>query len=377
MSKICCINNSAPLYRKSIFHKMDEVLGCYFVFGDKPVAESVKIVNFDVSELKHLRMTLVNRVVFKAPAYWQPGVMSLLREDFDEHILLGDVYCLSTWLFALVARFMPKKRVYFWTHGVYGDEGKIAMAIKKFFFSLADSVFLYGNRAKKILENAGFDGRKLHVIYNSLDYETQCEILKNTSFSDIYSKHFGNDAPVIIYIGRIQERKKISMLLELVAQLRDKYSQPTNLVLVGTGNDMDSLSERAKKLDISDRVWFYGASYDDEKNCELILNATVSVTPGDIGLTAIHSMTFGCPVVTHNKFEIQGSEFEAITPNITGDFYEFGDIDDLCRKTLKWIGKVRENRDAVSTACRNEIAAHWNPGVQIEIIKNVLYENRK
>ena len=138
MSKVCCIYNSAPLYRKSIFHKMDEELNCSFVFGDRPVTASVKIKEFDVSNLKHLRMTLVNRIVIKSPLYWQPGVLSMLREDFDSYIILGDIYCLSTWIFALFARFMRNKRVYFWTHGVYGDENKIASFIKKFFFNLCD-----------------------------------------------------------------------------------------------------------------------------------------------------------------------------------------------------------------------------------------------
>ena len=356
---------------------MDEELNCSFVFGDRPVTASVKIKEFDVSNLKHLRMTLVNRIVIKSPLYWQPGVLSMLREDFDSYIILGDIYCLSTWIFALFARFMRNKRVYFWTHGVYGDENKIASFIKKFFFNLCDSVFLYGNRAKQLLENAGFDGNRLHVIYNSLDYDRQCEILRSTPKSDIHLKHFGNNYPTIIYIGRIQERKHVSLLFDLVAKLHSTYSQPVNLVLVGTGNNMESLVNRATKLGIADSIWFYGASYDEEKNCELIRNADVCVTPGDIGLTAIHSMTYGCPVITHDKFEIQGPEFEAIIPDVTGDFYKYGDLNDLCVKTLKWIKKVRENREAITVACRNEIAAHWNPHKQIEIIKNVLYKEDK
>lgn len=55
-------------------------------------------------------------------------------------------------------------------------------------------------------------------------------------------------------------------------------------------------------------------------NAEFIYNADLCVSPGNVGLTAMHSLVFGCPVITHNCFEWQMPEFEAIQPGITGDF---------------------------------------------------------
>lgn len=71
---------------------------------------------------------------------------------------------------------------------------------------------------------------------------------------------------------------------------------------------------------VDKNVWFYGSCYDEQTNAELIYNADMCVAPGNVGLTAIHAMTFGCPVITHSDFKWQMPEFEAIHPGKTGDF---------------------------------------------------------
>lgn len=55
-------------------------------------------------------------------------------------------------------------------------------------------------------------------------------------------------------------------------------------------------------------------------NAELIYNADLCVAPGNIGLTAMHAMMFGCPCISHNDFSWQMPEFEAIVPYKTGNF---------------------------------------------------------
>ena len=43
---------------------------------------------------------------------------------------------------------------------------------------------------------------------------------------------------------------------------------------------------------------FQGAVFD-ESNSELIYHSDLCVSPGNVGLTAIHSLTYGVPVATH------------------------------------------------------------------------------
>ncbi len=74
-------------------------------------------------------------------------------------------------------------------------------------------------------------------------------------------------------------------------------------------------------------------------------NASVCVSPGNIGLTAIHALSFGCPIITHNNFAEQMPEFESIKPSKTGYFYQQGDIADLKDKIRKVISADESTRD--------------------------------
>lgn len=80
------------------------------------------------------------------------------------------------------------------------------------------------------------------------------------------------------------------------------------------------LQQQVKSYNLANNIWFYGACYDEIKNAALIYNADLCVSPGNVGLTAMHSMVFGTPVITHNDFKWQMPEFEAIEPGKTGDF---------------------------------------------------------
>ena len=100
--------------------------------------------------------------------------------------------------------------------------------------------------------------------------------------------------------------------------------------------------------------------------------ATLCVSPGNVGLTAVHALSFGCPVVTHNNLPWQGPEFECIKPGVTGDFFHQYDADDLARVVSKWLCRTDEERAETAAAAFAEIDARWNVDHQIEVFKEVL-----
>ena len=95
------------------------------------------------------------------------------------------------------------------------------------------------------------------------------------------------------------------------------------------------------------------------------------VVPGDVGLTAIHSMMFGTPVISHNYFPTQGPEFEAIIPDETGAFFEHENVDSLAEVIQKWFSE-HSNREEVRHNCYSEIDNNWTPDYQIKVLKEHL-----
>ena len=125
-------------------------------------------------------------------------------------------------------------------------------------------------------------------------------------------------------------------------------------------------------MELSEMVWFYGPSYDEKELSQLLFDADLCVSPGNIGLTAMHAMTYGCPCISHNNFKWQGPEFEAIQENVTGAFFERDNVDDLSKTIMQWLENHKKDRDEIRRSCYREIDEQWNPHNQLEIIKNMI-----
>lgn len=372
-NKLAGIFNFAPHYRLPIFQKLAKELDMDLYFGTRLLT--------DIKPLKYQHLTgfkaLLPTKYFRR-FYYNSGVFTLLhKRKYDKLIFTGEVKNLSAWLALFMKIFNPKLKVMLWMHGWYGNEKGLDKWVKLFMYRWADHLFLYGNYAKKRLQDEGISNSKMSVVYNSLDTEKQIELRATLQKDIIYEQHFKNDYPTIIYIGRIQKVKRIDWLIKLLAQL-EKNDVYANLILIGEGDLRKQLEEEAISSNVAKRVWFYGASYDETELAKLIFNATLCVSPGNVGLTAMHSLVYGCPVITHNNFQKQMPEFEAIEPNKTGDFYSEDDFFDFVVVITRWLekSKSKEFRDNVSKECLAVISEKYNTKSQIKVLKEVLGDRK-
>ena len=362
--RIVFFNRSSIHYRKNIYELLDRELKVCFFFGDSRPGD---IKPVDVSVLSHFKGYIHN--ISLGPFYWQRGVLKLLRSEYSVFLTPGDTYCLSTWLMLLLARTFNKK-IYLWTHGAYGNEVGLKRTLALLRVKLSTGLFLYGNYAKDILERWGASPQKLHVIYNSLSYDEQIPIRSQLTPSLLFENHFNNSWCNLVFIGRLTRVKKLDQTLKAVAILRDQNVN-VNITFIGDGAIRDSLESITKELSIEDRVWFYGACYDEKAIAEFLYNADVCVSPGNVGLTAMHAMTFGCPVISHNNFPMQMPEFEAIEEGKTGAFFIENDVEDLARAIKNWFDSAKD-RDVIRNNCYRVIDEKYNPHVQINVFKNAI-----
>lgn len=366
-TKVCLIYNFAQHYRTSIFRLIDQEYDCDFFFGDS----YLNVKKMDYSLLKG-KVTEGPTKHFGGWSY-RPGIQKLLWKDYDAYILLGESRSLSTWLFCIRAKlFHPKKKVYFWSHGWYGKESKVERIVKKWLFKLPNGgSFLYGNYSRDLMIKEGFNPAKLYVIHNSLAYDEQVAIRKQLTATPIYKEHFGNDYPNLMFVGRLTHIKKLDLVLRAMALLKDK-GQNYNMTFIGGGETQEELQKLASELGLGKNVWFYGPCYDEKELSGLIYNADLCVSPGNVGLTAMHTMVFGIPVLTHNDFPHQMPEFEAIHEGKTGAFFKIDDVESLADGISKWFAEKGDKREEVRRACMKEIDEYWTPQFQIEVLKKHL-----
>lgn len=364
-NKICCILNVAPHYNASIYKLMDDELNCDFYIGDK-IHLPIHLMNYN--ELNGFKGVLKYVPVF-GNFYWQSGSVGLIFKQYSVYVIIGEPFCLSTWLLLLLSKFF-NKNIILWTHGWYGNETRLKGFVKKVFYGFADQLFLYGNYAKGLMINEGFKPDKLTCVYNSMDYQTQLMVRNSLKISSVYNDFFKNDFPVIIFVGRLLKSKKIDFLIQAVAELNSTDLQ-INLVVVGDNVEGFNLSKIINDYKIQDKIWMYGPCFDENVLGDLFYNADICVSPGGIGLTAIHSLMYGTPVITHDNFGEQGPEFEAIDEGVSGAFFKEDNIEDMKSKIREWVkNHPRSNQTKIDKY--RVVDEKYNPYSQIKIIKSYI-----
>ena len=364
--EICCLFNLAALYREPIYKLMDEHLKCDF-YITKWKKAPFKEMNYD--SLNGYKGS-GKKIELLGGFYWQTNTIGLLFKPYRKYILTGEPYSVSTWVMLILAKIIGKK-TFLWSHGWYGRESYIKRVMKLLFFKLCTGGLLYGDYAKQLMIERGIKKEKLHCIYNSLDYDKQLQVRKTGVSTNVYSEHFQNNFPVLVYIGRIQKIKKVDMILDALINL-NKKEYPCNLIIIGADNEKICLDKKVEELNLKKQVWLYGPCYSENKLGELIHNASLCVSPGNVGLTAMHSLVYGTPVLTHDNFENQMPEFEAIKENVSGSFFIEDSIEDLSLKIELWTDKTAQERAVIRKACYKIIDEKYNPYFQLELIKKVL-----
>lgn len=364
--KITVVYNFAQRYRLGIFELIDKTFDVQWCFGNN----RTDIKEIDILRLKSVKQ-IKNIYIYKSLS-WQKGIVMDYLTSNNDFIILGDLFCISTWGILFLHNILKtKNKVYLWSHGWYGKESSLRYLLKKLYFSMSDKTFLYGNYAKKVARAHGYNHDNLVVIHNSLDYTFHLQIRNQLYDKHVLQSHFGNDYHCLIFIGRLTSTKRIDLLIHAVKKLHDK-SEMFNLTIVGDGEYANLLKEQVCSLGLSNHVWFYGECYDEELNAQLIYESDLCVSPGNVGLTAIHSMTFGTPVLTHNEPKWQMPEFESIKEGITGGFFQKDSIESLADSILDWFGSNNYDRETIRKQCMKTIDDEWNPNYQIKFFQDII-----
>ncbi|MBK7132480.1 MAG: glycosyltransferase [Bacteroidales bacterium] len=169
---------------------------------------------------------------------------------------------------------------------------------------------------------SGFNPNKVHTVYNSLDFNYHKKLFderNESELGEIKKKLFKSrsNLPIVLFIGRLTSEKKISYLLDSISLCKHRGND-FNCLIVGEGEELEYLKNHAKLQGILESVCFYGSSYEEKINAKLIMLSDCCVSPGNVGLTAIHSLSMGTPVITHDNMYNQGPEVEAIIQDKTG-----------------------------------------------------------
>jgi glycosyltransferase involved in cell wall biosynthesis len=305
------------------------------------------------------------------PFYWQQGLLGhILWHSYDAIVFTGNFAFLSTWVAVLVAKIKGQK-VVFHTHGWLEKEYGFKGWVRNCFYHLADSLLLYGETAREIGRANGFSGHELRVIYNSIDYDAQKKARSKVRLSELRQLKkdiFGNSQKTVIVVpSRVTAARRLDMLVRAVSMI--DLNQRPGLIVVGDGPLRSRLEQLAKELNVA--LFITGECYDENIIARYVMAASVCIIPGNAGLSVMHALGYGCPVITHNNSAEQMPEFEAIRPGFNGDLFKQNDIIDLLAKMRPWLSEGLPSK-IVRERCYKVIEEKYNPGTQAKLIFDAL-----
>lgn len=336
--KVLLQYNSLPHYRKAIFERLcADVSVDYRIVADtrsetahmRVVDNPEHILNFAPAKLFMLSLGRSLRL------FWQPGaVAEFLRYQPDAVIALANPYSITAWAL-LVLGWMHGCPVLLWGHGLLAPERGPKWWVRRRFYQLACGHLLYGDHARRLMTDSGFPAHRLFVVYNSLDTEEQTRIAQSIRPGEWeeFRERLGipRQAGLVIFTGRLEAVKRLDLLLHALAVLQ-RDGKEVHAVLIGHGSEHIRLEQLAVQLDISAKVHFPGAVYDERTLALAYKAADVCVIPSGAGLTVMHALGYGIPVILHDRFDEHFPEWEAVEDGKTGYFYRYGDVGDLARK---------------------------------------------
>jgi len=306
--------------------------------------------------------------------YIQPKALyHVFKDRPDLVIALGSPYSITAWMLLILCKIINVP-VLLWGHGLLGGESGVKWHIRKFFYKMASGQLLYGDYAKKLLTEKGVCSEDLFVVYNSLDYDNQLKIYKKLT---AHMKHeFRNglgvkkDARLLVFTGRLQPVKRLDMIINAVGLLCKK-DLDVHVAFIGDGQQKQFLEELSIKNNVRDKVHFLGASYDEDYLGLVLGSSDLCVIPSGAGLSIMHSLIFGTPVLIHDEVMHHFPEWEAVVENETGLYYKYNDIDDLASKieTALFPQPIKEN---IEEKCIEMISKKYNPHMQEKVFVNAV-----
>jgi glycosyltransferase involved in cell wall biosynthesis len=157
----------------------------------------------------------------------------------------------------------------------------------------ADAVTGVSTELKNIVDELA--GGRAHSFYipNGVDMPDDTAGIMPESCSAITGREF------MLTLGRLHHYKGLDVLLGAIKRLCERGFEVPYLVIAGDGKEMQNLQSKAKDLDISDKVIFAGAVFDENKhwllrNCKFFLQPSRAE---GMPLTVLEAMAYGKAVI--------------------------------------------------------------------------------
>lgn len=358
-----------PPYRLALFQSLSRSLlfDLCLAYGQAAPSSALESVSDPVG----VRVSPLTNLYFrgKESLVFQKGVSALLASRrYDTLIAEFNPRIVTNVLAAWQAKQLGMRLIW-WGHGIRPRSSGAAVRVYLALIRLADAFLFYNEEGAERMAALGVPRHKLFVAWNSVDTGEIERLRQDTPLGERLR---------ILSIGRLIPEKKTDLLMRGFAAALPSLPPNARLTIIGEGPERAKLEALAADFGLEDRVEFVGSLYEQEQLAPFFNAAWVSVSSGYVGLSAIHSLAYGLPMLVAED-EPHSPEIAAIEPGVNAAFFPSDDaaglaegLTGLAADPARWEAMSLEARrtvqrrfsiDAMSQAFEDAIRyAQGDPG---------------
>lgn len=218
---------------------------------------------------------------------WQPEV--LIVEANPRYLVTPQAI---RWMHA------RKRPVIGWGLGAPRTKG-IQEALRYRFLQSLDAIIAYSHTGAEQYRSTGCKCGKIFVAPNAVVAKPTLPAIKRPNM-------FAGGRPNLIYVGRLQKRKKLDLLLQACAKLPESFRP--RVTIIGDGPELENL--QALSAQVYEDVVFVGGKFGAELE-PYYKAADLFVLPGTGGLAVQQAMSYSLPVLVG---EADGTQAQLVRP---------------------------------------------------------------
>lgn len=242
------------------------------------------------------------------------------------------------------------------SHGgdLFAFQSSFSTNIKKWILNHSDAVTVVSEHMKNVCLSLIGEKDKIYICSMGVDLTQKFVPLKKVS----------RDERKIIFVGRLVEKKGVSILLEAIHQAI-KEIPDLKLLVIGDGPEREKLELLSNDLGLNNTVTFLGALKQDQLP-EMYSSASIAIMPSVIdsrndqeglGLVAIEAMGCECAVIASSLPAIS----DIIKNNKNGLLVKPGDSNELAGSIVKLIDD-KNMQESIASSGRQSVVEKfdWN-----------------
>ena len=319
--KIAIVTNVIPAYREDMYKRLIDYYGDNLhIYCQKLIpGENLKLAHSIFSKY----ITLIKFISLKKEKLsWQFIPIKEILEKYDVIFFYGNPRVISNVFWATIFKLFRKKIV-IWGQYHTASSNTFTKKLRLLWWRYFDYIFLYTDDEVKQFKKCYPSNKVVIGMNNGLNLEEIDAAIGITSKKNLdawKSKHGLMNKSIILSCARLTEKNQFDLFIDCLPEL---IKQHNNIIwcVIGDGEVKPLLKQKARQLNVDKYIKWIGEIYTQDELAPWFMCSRLLVHPGSIGLSLIHAMSYGLPVVTHDNKKTQMPEFAVLKNEYNGMLY--------------------------------------------------------